>query len=123
MTTAGILLVAHGSNVPEAEVEMRKLVHFLRTTTGMQTVEVGYLAYIAPSIQEAAKVCAAQKLTDLFVVPFFLSDGFLCKKALRLVREALGDSEVNLHVTEPLGGAPELIEAVLDGVRRADQTG
>ncbi|ASS76654.1 hypothetical protein CIG75_17880 [Tumebacillus algifaecis] len=121
MTTTGILLVAHGSIVPGAEADVEQLARFLRAATGIPTVEIGYLEYTEPSLQAAVKVCLAQGLTDLLVVPYFLTDGYLCKKALRIVREALGGTDLLLYETNPLGGAPELIEAMLEAVARAER--
>ncbi|WP_157721871.1 sirohydrochlorin chelatase [Tumebacillus avium] len=120
MNSRGILLVAHGSIVPGAEGDVEQLAAFLKKATGVQTVEIGYLDYTQPSIRDAAEVCTAQGLTDLLVVPYFLTDGYLCKKALRQVREALRGTAVNVQEARPLGGAPELVDAMLDAVQRAD---
>jgi sirohydrochlorin ferrochelatase len=120
MNKTGILLVAHGSVVKGAEADLWQLAGFLREKTGALTVEVGFLDYTVPSIPEAVKVCAAKGLTDLLAVPYFLSDGFLCKKALRLVQEALEGTGINMHVTKPLGGRPEIVEAMIQSVERAD---
>lgn len=120
MNSRGILLVAHGSIVPGAEGDVEQLAAFLKKATGVQTVEIGYLDYTQPSIGDAVRVCTAQGLTDLLVVPYFLTDGYLCKKALRQVREALRGTAVKVQEARPLGGAPELVDAMLDAVQRAD---
>ncbi|TCP55997.1 sirohydrochlorin cobaltochelatase [Tumebacillus sp. BK434] len=121
MNARGILLVAHGSILPGAEGDVEQLAAFLKKATGVLSVEIGYLDYTTPSIQDAVKVCLARGLTDLLVVPYFLTDGYLCKKALRQVREALRGTQVDVQEAKPLGGAPELVDAMLDAAARAER--
>jgi sirohydrochlorin cobaltochelatase len=117
---SGIVVLAHGSVVPgSGEEALAELAAFLRAQSG-GVVEVGYLNFQSPRIPEAVARVAAAGVDRLTVAPFFLSEGFLLRKAIRQARDA-APAGLELKIASPIGPHPRLLDAVLE--RMAEATG
>jgi sirohydrochlorin ferrochelatase len=118
--TRGILLVAHGSEVEGAVHELQQIAAVVRRETGVAIVEIGYLSGTSPSLSDGVTCCVEQGVTDLLAMPYFLSAGYLQRKALRQV-EALvaAHLHVTLYQAAPLGQHPRLVDVVQDRIDEA----
>lgn len=115
----GLLMVAHGSDLAGSERELLQVTAAVQARLGLTVAEVGFLRTneSTASIAEAVLSCVRQGVTELLVMPYFLTAGFLQKKAVREVREALAPySQVQLVVADPLGSHERLAEVVLDRI-------
>jgi sirohydrochlorin ferrochelatase len=74
MTTA-ILLMAHGSRIPEANDAAREVAAMVREMTGQAIVEVAFREMHAPDIQQGIDNCVAQGATRILLLPYFLFMG------------------------------------------------
>jgi sirohydrochlorin cobaltochelatase len=116
----GILLLAHGSIVEGVERELEAIAIILRQRTDVDVVQIGFLDYTEPKIPEAVESLVASRVSELLVMPYFLSSGYLLKKALRLVREeAAKHPPLVVHTAEHLGGHPRLVDVVIDRIEDA----
>ncbi|KEO82165.1 sirohydrochlorin chelatase [Tumebacillus flagellatus] len=115
MSKCGIVIVAHGSQLPDPEEALAKLASFLREESG-GPVEVGFLSFQSPSIAEAVASVVQAGVDRVTVAPFFLTEGYLMRKAVKLAREAAPG--LDMKIAPPLGQHPRLLDAVLD---RADE--
>jgi len=116
----GILLIAHGSIVAGVERDLEAIAADLRQKTEADVVGVGFLDYTEPKIPEAVRRVAEQDVTELLVVPYFLSAGYLLRKALRTVsEEAAKQPQMRIHIADHLGKHPRLIDVVLDRIEDA----
>ena len=72
-----LLLVAHGSRLPEANAEVAQLATRLRETSGDQfgIVTHAFLEIAEPDILTGIDSCVAQGATQLSVLPYFLAAG------------------------------------------------
>ena len=72
-----LLLVAHGSRLPEANAEVARLTERLREAAGGQYMIVAhaFLEIAEPSIPAGIDACVAQGATQLWVLPYFLAAG------------------------------------------------
>lgn len=120
MRKLGILVLAHGSEVPGGEIALAELVAFLRTESGA-VVEVGYLSFQSPSIAEAVACLLETGVDRLQVAPFFLAEGFLLRKAVRAAKEAALAlrPELDIKIASPLGQHPRLLDVVMDRIAEA----
>lgn len=116
----GILLIAHGSIVAGVERDLEHIAADLRQKTEADVVGSGFLDYTEPKIPEAVRQMAEQGVTELLVVPYFLSAGYLLRKALRIVREETAmQAQMKVHIAEHLGKHPRLTDVVLDRIEDA----
>ncbi len=72
-----LLLVAHGSRLPEANTEVAELTDRLREASGdrYEIVAHAFLEIAEPDIPTGIDVCVAQGAAQLWVLPYFLAAG------------------------------------------------
>ncbi|GLI38514.1 CbiX/SirB N-terminal domain-containing protein [Geobacter hydrogenophilus] len=74
MKTA-ILLMAHGSRIPEANDAVREIAAMVKEMTGYDIVEVSFREQHLPNIQEGIDACVAQGARRVLLMPYFLFVG------------------------------------------------
>lgn len=72
---SAIILLGHGSRVPDAGKHMEKVAAGLKGKYGYDMVEVCYMSRLGPHLPEIFKKCMEQGATDVMVIPYFLHDG------------------------------------------------
>lgn len=74
MNTA-ILLMAHGSRIPEANDAAREIAERVKQMTQFDIVEVSFREQHLPNIQQGVDACVAQGAQRILLVPYFLYMG------------------------------------------------
>lgn len=74
MKTA-ILIMAHGSRIPEANDAAREVAAMVREMTGFAIVEVSYREMHEPDIQQGIDTCVAKGAQRILLMPYFLFMG------------------------------------------------
>ena len=74
MRTA-ILLMAHGSRIPEANDVVHEIAGIVKKMTGYDIVEVSFREQHAPNIQKGIDACVAQGAERILLIPYFLYMG------------------------------------------------
>lgn len=74
MKTA-ILLMAHGSRIPEANDAAREVVAMVKEMTGHEIVTVAFRELHQPNIQQEIDACVAQGAERILLIPYFLFMG------------------------------------------------
>jgi sirohydrochlorin ferrochelatase len=74
MKTA-ILLMAHGSRIPEANDAVREIAETVRKMTGFDIVEVSFREQHPPNIQQGIDACVTQGAERIILMPYFLYMG------------------------------------------------
>lgn len=74
MKTA-ILLMAHGSRIPEANSAVHEIAAMVKQMTGYDIVEVSFREQHSPNIQKGIDACVAQGAERILLVPYFLYMG------------------------------------------------
>jgi sirohydrochlorin ferrochelatase len=120
MQTA-LLLIAHGSQRPEANADLFYLVEQLRNRGQYGIVEAAFLELAGPTIAEGGARCVAQGAGEVILLPYFLSAGIHVRRDLAEARRVLAATypHVQFRLAEPLGRHPLLLEIV---EARAQQT-
>jgi sirohydrochlorin cobaltochelatase len=102
------------------ERELVSVAERVRRELRAEVVEVGFLSFAEPGIGPAVERCVRQGVTALVVVPFFLTEGFLARRAIRKVREeAAKYPQLQVSVSAPLGPHPRLVDVVLGRIEEA----
>lgn len=70
-----IILLGHGSRVPDAGKHMERVADGLKEKYGYRIVEICYMSRLGPHFPETFEKCIAQGATDVTVIPYFLHDG------------------------------------------------
>lgn len=74
MKTA-ILLMAHGSRIPEANDAVLGIAAMVKEMTGYDIVEVSFREQHLPNIQQGIDACVAQGAKRVLLMPYFLFVG------------------------------------------------
>ena len=74
MKTA-ILMMAHGSRIPEANDAAREVAKMVQEMTGFEIVEVSFREMHAPNIQSGIDACVARGAGRILLMPYFLFMG------------------------------------------------
>lgn len=102
----GIILIGHGSPLKDANLPLRHIVEILKSKLKNRAeVEVAYLQFAQPTLQDAIANCIRRGAKRLIIHPYFLSSGrHVTVDIPNIVEEARGFyPHVEFIVTEPLG--------------------
>jgi sirohydrochlorin ferrochelatase len=119
---SAILIVDHGSRLPPANEQLRRLAERVRSQAPAGTiVRHAHMELGSPDIGEALAACVAEGASEVIVLPYFLAPGRHSTRDIpRLVEEAARRHPgVRVRVSEPLGLDDRLAEVVLDRVGAA----
>jgi sirohydrochlorin ferrochelatase len=116
-----LLLVDHGSRIPEANAALEQIAEGIRAAEPDRIVLTAHMELARPGIAEALDACAAAGAREVVVVPCFLSPGgHATSDVPRLAREAASrHAGLSLRVAEPLGPHPKLAEIALERAAEA----
>ena len=117
-----ILLVDHGSRLPEANALLEEVAEQIRSRVPERVVAVAHLELVKPDIAEGIDSCVARGATRIVVHPYFLGPGRHTTDDIpaQVRRAAENHPDVEILISESLGGHDALIDVVLDRVRDAD---
>src|SRR5512135_1208785 len=74
MKTA-VLLMAHGSRIPEANDAVHEIAAMVKEMGGYDIVEVSFREQHLPNIQQGIDACVAKGAERIMLVPYFLYMG------------------------------------------------
>ena len=119
MPSSAVILFAHGAREPEWARPFEQVRDRLRAE-GLR-VELAYLEIMGPSLEDTARVLAAEGAKTVSVVPLFLGQGKHLKRELPGMIAALKRNHVGVdfRVTPALGDDPEILSAITAWVKRA----
>jgi sirohydrochlorin ferrochelatase len=122
MSTA-ILLMGHGSRIPEANDALHAIAAMVRQETGCPIVEVAFREQHAPNIQKAIDSCVEQGATRLLLYPYFLFAGAHVLEDLptEMAEAKERYPQLELILGQPLGVHKKLAEIVCERVDAAMQ--
>ncbi len=120
MSTA-ILLMGHGSRIPEANDVLHAIAAMVKAQTGCPIVEVSFREQHSPNIQKGIDACVEQGANRIVLYPYFLFAGAHVLEDLPAEMEEAARRHPGLEMTlgKPLGGHPKLGEIVCERVEEA----
>jgi sirohydrochlorin ferrochelatase len=118
-----ILLVDHGSRLPEANAQLDDLANAIRGRVSECIVGVAHLEIAEPDIAQGIANCVAEGAEEIIVHPYFLSPGRHTTQDIpaQVALAAQQYPGIQIQISEPLGGHAALLDIVLDRVSDADR--
>ena len=109
-----IILMGHGSRVPDAGKHMEKVASGLRAKYGYNIVEICYMSRLGPHFPEIFEKCVVQGVAEIVVIPYFLHDGLhLVLDIPEMMQEIVTQHpEVKLVLGKNLGFDDSLVDLV-----------
>jgi len=113
-----ILLMGHGSRIPEANDALHAIAALVRERTGFGIVEVAFREQHQPNIQAGIDRCAAQGAERILLYPYFLFAGAHVLEDLPEEMEIAAQRHPGLKLLlgRPLGVHPKLGEIVCERI-------
>jgi len=117
MDTA-LLLMAHGSRIPEANDAAREIAAKVKKMTQFEIVEVSFREQHLPNIQQGVDACVAQGAQRILLVPYFL---YLGAHVLEDLPEELEEARkrhpgIQMVLGKHLGVHDKLAEIVVERI-------
>ncbi|MBM4348514.1 MAG: cobalamin biosynthesis protein CbiX [Deltaproteobacteria bacterium] len=114
-TDEAIILLGHGSRVPDAGNDMEEVANRLKEKFGHPWVEICFVSRLGPHFPEVFEKCANQGAKKVLVIPYFLHEGLhlLLDIPEMMQQEAKKFPYVKLILGKSLGfdeGVVDLIE-------------
>ena len=118
-----ILLIDHGSRRDEANALLDAVAEQVRKRTPASIVEVAHLEITEPNIAEGIDACVEKGATQIVVHPFFLGPGRHTSEDIpeQVGRAASSHPNIQIRISEPLGGHDAIIDVILDRVSDAER--
>lgn len=117
MNTA-ILLMAHGSRIPEANDAVREIAALVKKMTGFEIVEVSFREQHLPNIQQGIDDCVAKGAERILLIPYFLYMGAHVQEDLpaELTEARKRHPNVDMSMGKHLGAHKKLAEIVVERI-------
>jgi sirohydrochlorin ferrochelatase len=109
-----IILLGHGSRVPDAGRHMERIARGLKARYGHEVVEVCHLSRLGPHLPDAFRRCVERGAKQVVVIPYFLHDGLhLVLDIPEVMQELAGEHpDVRLVLGRNLGFDDLLVDLV-----------
>lgn len=110
-----ILLVSHGSKVPQARKEIETLVDRLKKRSGIPVVEPAFLEIESPDIPTGIRTCVQKGATEVVILLNFLNSGRHAGKDIpQIIAEAKRlYPNVRFRITKPIAQHAYLVDIFL----------
>jgi sirohydrochlorin ferrochelatase len=117
MKTA-ILLMAHGSRIPEANDAVREIAAMVAEMTDYEIVEVSFREQHLPNIQAGIDACVAKGAARVLLLPYFLFVGAHVQEDLpeEMARARARYPDVEFTMGSHLGVHRKLAEVVVERI-------
>ena len=109
-----IILLAHGSRVPDAGKDMERIAAGLRSKHRRSMVEVCNMSQLGPLFPETFAKCVQQGATRVIVIPYFLHLGVHMRQDIPAIlrEEAKKAPHVSVILGKHLGFDESLVDLV-----------
>lgn len=115
-----LILFAHGSRDPEWRAPFERLADALAADLGPDRVDLAYLEFSEPTLEEAAAAAAADGVRTARILPLFLASGKHLKEDLPPRAATAGRAHgVRVEVLPAVGEDPRLLDLLERIARQA----
>lgn len=120
MSTAGLLLFAHGARDPNWALPFEAVAALVRAQRPDMPVQLAFLEFMSPALPEAGERLAAQGCTEVAVVPLFLGAGGHVRKDLPALLAGLAAAypQVSWSLQPAIGEIDSVVQAMADAALR-----
>ncbi len=110
----GIVLFAHGARDPEWARPFERIRDRVRSSRPECPIELAYLEVMAPPLDEAIALLAAEGASSITVFPLFMAQGGHLKHDLPKLLDEIRRTHPNLPLSleTAIGEVPEILEAI-----------
>jgi precorrin-8X/cobalt-precorrin-8 methylmutase len=125
MDKIGLIIIGHGSKLPQNRENLEKLAEILRKKSNFKIVEISFMVRNKPTIPEAIESVAQKGVSKIVLVPAFLAPGVHTTQeipemiGLKEQEPALKARGIQLIYGEPLGADERIADIIEEKAMRA----
>ena len=114
MNKTAMILFAHGSRDPEWASPLRRVCSAVLTQSPGMRVELAFLEFLTPSLQDCAASLVSEGFGRIIIVPMFIAQGGHLKNDLPLILNELRerDPQIVFELAGPVGEAESIVQAM-----------
>ena len=114
MPKTALILFAHGSRDPEWPSPLRRVRSAILTSSLDLRVELAFLEFLPPTLQECAAIMISEGFDRIIVVPMFIAQGGHLKNDVPLLMDELRNAhpDVRFVLSPPVGEAEPIVQAM-----------
>ena len=114
MNKTAMILFAHGSRDPEWASPLRRVCSAVLTQSPGMRVELAFLEFLTPSLQDCAASLVSEGFGRIVIVPMFIAQGGHLKNDLPLILNELRerDPQIVFELAGPVGEAESIVQAM-----------
>ena len=114
MTDTAIVLFAHGARDPDWALPLQRVRDAIRGASGAKRVELSFLDFMTPTLQDCAESLVTDGFRRLLIVPLFIAQGGHLKHDAPLILDALRAAHpaVDFELAGPVGEAESVVQAM-----------
>lgn len=111
-----ICLISHGSKSAKTKEEVLILVEKLKSQTGIENIQIGFLELESPSIPEGIEACINEGASEVLVLLNFLNSGRHVDKDIPEIVEGVKAKypEINISISSPVGQHEQIVSVFAD---------
>ena len=119
MSSARLILLAHGSRDPRWRAPFETFTTTLRADLGADKVRLAYMEFVPPTLLDMAEEASRDAVTQLKILPLFMAGGAHVDRDIpeqvTMVRERF--PQLDLRVLPPIGEHPRLVALMQEIVK------
>jgi sirohydrochlorin cobaltochelatase len=120
MPVTALILFAHGARDPRWAEPFEAIRAALLAAAPQRRVELAYLEFMQPTLEQAATRLYTEGVREARVVPLFLATGGHLRNDLPKIVARIDAQHpgLKLDVRAPMGESPEMRQAIVDWLQR-----
>jgi len=117
-----VLLISHGSRLPQTETEIQGFVKKLRLQSNISIFEYAFLEITKPTIPEGIDICVEKGATEIIILLNFLNAGKHVDEDIPQIVDTARNEypDIKFHITKPIGQYDQITKIYLDLIDKAD---
>lgn len=114
MPNSKIVLLAHGSRDPRWRMPFEVLISDLKHELGQEKVELAYMEFCSPSLEDVVYQSYKDGYTKLNFLPMFMASGSHLRNDVPKILEKLkeGKRDLTLSLLSPIGEHELMVKAI-----------
>jgi sirohydrochlorin ferrochelatase len=116
-----IILLGHGSRVPDAGKEMERAAELLKEKYGLEMVKSCNMSRLGPHFPETLEECARNGAKEVIVIPYFLNMGLHIRLDIpeMMQEEALKYPDIKLVYGKQLGFDDSFVDILFKRIQES----
>lgn len=118
-----VIILGHGSRIPDAGKDMEKVATILKDKYALDMVKSCYLSRLGPNFPQTLEACVSEGAKEVIVIPYFLNMGQHIRKDIPQImqEEAIKYPNIKLIYGKHLGFDDAFADIIFKRIQESSQ--